>query len=52
MIWRIIKTLFFLMVLGAIALVIFAYLGPIMMPDAFDPPRQEIRLPLQLDLGQ
>lgn len=51
MIWKLIKLLFFLAFIGAIGLVCFAYLGPIFMPDAFDPPLREIRLPVILDIA-
>lgn len=52
MIWRLIKLIFWLTLLGAIALVIFSYLGPILMPASFQPPVQEIREPVQLNIGQ
>ncbi|CUH77139.1 hypothetical protein [Tropicibacter naphthalenivorans] len=45
---RIIKWLFYLLVLGAIALVAYAYLGPTFGAD-FSPPQTEIRVPVQLD---
>lgn len=50
MIWRLIKALLLLAVLGAIALLCFSYLGPILMPDAFAPPVNQINQPVILDL--
>lgn len=50
MIWRLIKALLILAVLGAIALLCFSYLGPILMPDAFAPPVSEMRQPVILDI--
>ena len=45
---RIIKLLFYLAVLGAIALVAFAYIGPFFGAD-FSPPSREVRQPVTLD---
>lgn len=45
---RIIKWLFYLLVLGAIALVIYAYVGPFFGAD-FSPPQTEIIVPVDLD---
>lgn len=46
--WRIIKWLFYLAILAAIALVAYAYLGPFFGAD-FSPPAQEIRETIELD---
>lgn len=45
---RIIKWLFILLVLGGIALVGYAYLGPFFGAD-FSPPQTEIRQPVELN---
>lgn len=45
---RIIKWVFYLVVLGAIALVAYAYVGPFFGAD-FSPPMSEIRMPVTLD---
>jgi hypothetical protein len=48
--WRLIKFLFWLAVLAAIALVGYAYLGPLVVPDHFTPPVTEITTPIELDI--
>lgn len=45
---RLIKYLFYLLVLGGIALVGYAYLGPFFGAD-FSPPASEVRTPVTLD---
>lgn len=45
---RLIKWLFYLLVLGALALVAYAYVGPFFGAD-FSPPQSEIRVPVELD---
>lgn len=45
---RLIKWLFYLLVLCAIALVAYAYIGPYFGAD-FSPPQSEIHLPVELD---
>ncbi|WP_191090139.1 hypothetical protein [Histidinibacterium aquaticum] len=52
MLWRLIKFLFWLALLGGIALVAYAYVGPIFFPEDFDPPQEEIRLPVTLEPGE
>jgi hypothetical protein len=42
MTWRLIKLFFWLVVLGGLALVAYAYVGPIFFPADFAPPAQEI----------
>ncbi len=44
---RLVKYLFYLLILAAIGLVIYAYLGPWFGAD-FSPPRAEIRQPVTL----
>ena len=46
--WRLIKVLFWLVILGAIALVLYAYLGPIFMADDFAAPSQTMTVPVEL----
>lgn len=45
---RLIKWLFYLVVLAGLALVAYAYAGPFFGAD-FSPPQTEIRKPVQLD---
>jgi hypothetical protein len=45
---RLIKLLFFIMVLGFVALVGYTYVGPFFGAD-FSAPQAEVRLPLVLD---
>lgn len=45
---RLIKWLFYLLVLAGIALVAYAYVGPFFGAD-FSPPQSEIRVPVELD---
>lgn len=48
--WRLIKYLFFLLVLAAIALVAYAYAGPIFFPADFAAPAQEVTAPVTLEV--
>lgn len=48
---RLIKLILILVVLGFLALVAFAYLGPVLFPAEFAPPLQEIRDPVTLGRG-
>ncbi|MDU8913021.1 hypothetical protein [Aestuariicoccus sp. MJ-SS9] len=45
---RIIKWLFYLLTLGAVALVAYAYVGPFFGAD-FSPPQTEVRQPVEFD---
>ncbi|MBP0483041.1 hypothetical protein [Sagittula salina] len=45
---RLIKWLFYLLVLCALVLVAYVYVGPYFGAD-FSPPQDEIRVPVQLD---
>ncbi|WP_198135699.1 hypothetical protein [Sagittula stellata] len=45
---RLIKWLFYLLVLGVIALTAYAYVGPYFGAD-FSPPQAEIRVPVELE---
>ncbi|WP_299961787.1 hypothetical protein [uncultured Roseobacter sp.] len=45
---RILKLLFFLLIVGGIGLVGYAYVGPFFGAD-FSAPQEEIRLPVTLD---
>lgn len=47
---RMLKWLFYLIVLGFIALVIYAYVGPFFDAE-FSPDPTEIRIPVELDAG-
>ena len=49
MLWRLIKLLIFLTVLGGIGLVGYAYLGPIFFPQDFDAPQERIEQPVVLE---
>lgn len=46
---RIIKWLFILLLLGGLALVAYAYVGPFFGAD-FSPPQTEIHKPVELDV--
>jgi hypothetical protein len=45
---RIVKWLIYLLILGALALLAYAYLGPYFGAD-FSPPQTEVRQPVTLD---
>ncbi len=45
---RIIKWLIYLLILGALALIAYAYVGPYFGAD-FSPPQNEVRQPVTLD---
>lgn len=47
--WRLIKALFFLLVIGAIGLVGYAYVGPMFFPADFAAPSQEVTRSVTLD---
>lgn len=47
--WRLIKALLFLVVLAGVALVGYAYIGPIFFPTDFAAPTQEVSRPVTLD---
>jgi len=48
LLWRLIKLLFVLAVLGAIAFVAYAFLGPIFVPADFAAPIEEVVKPVTL----
>ncbi|MCO4777372.1 MULTISPECIES: hypothetical protein [Lentibacter] len=45
---KLLKWLFYLIILGFVALLVYAYLGPIFDAD-FAPTSEEIRIPVELD---
>lgn len=45
---RIFKWLIYLLILGALALIVYAYVGPFFGAD-FSPPQTEVRQPVTLD---
>lgn len=47
--WRLIKVLFFLALLGGIGLVGYAYIGPIFFPADFAPPVVDVNEPVVLE---
>ena len=47
--WRIIKGLIYLTLLAGVALIAYAYVGPIFFPADFAPPTQDINLPVTLE---
>ena len=49
--WRLIKFLLILVILAGIALVIYAFVGPLLLPSDFEPPLEEVTEPVELDLG-
>ncbi len=48
--WRLIKYLFILIVLAAIAFVAYAYIGPIFLPTDFAAPAEQISAPVTLEV--
>jgi len=48
--WRLIKFLLFLVVLAALALIAYAYVGPIFFPADFAAPVEEVTKPVTLDV--
>lgn len=48
--WRLIKVLLILALLAAIALVAYAYVGPLLLPGDFEPPVREVTEPVDLDV--
>ena len=51
MLWRLIKFLLLLVILGAIALVAYAYVGPVLFPSDFAAPAALITEPIILDVN-
>ncbi len=49
MLWRLIKLLFSLAVLGGLGLIIYAYVGPILFAPDFAAPSQQVREPVVLE---
>lgn len=50
MLWRIVKYLFVLLILAGVALVAYAYVGPVLFPADFAAPSQEVTAPVTLEL--
>lgn len=46
--WRLTKLLFYLLVVAGLALVAYAYVGPLFFPEDFAPPLREIVEPVDL----
>lgn len=51
MLWRLIKFLLVLAILGAIALVAYAYVGPVLFPADFAAPVQPVSEPIILEVN-
>lgn len=49
MIWKLIKLLFYLAVLGAIGLIAYVYVGPIFFPQDFAAPQEQVTEPVTLE---
>ena len=47
--WRLIKALLFLIALAGVALVAYAYVGPVFFPADFAAPTQEVTRPVTLE---
>ncbi|MBS1303663.1 hypothetical protein [Loktanella sp. SALINAS62] len=47
--WRLIKVLFYLAILAGLALIAYAYIGPLVFPDDFAAPSTQIMQPITLD---
>jgi hypothetical protein len=50
MLWRLIKFILFLVILGGIALVTYAYVGPVLMPSDFAAPSAPVSENITLDV--
>ena len=50
--WRLIKVLAALVLIAGVALVAYAYLGPVFFADDFAPPARQVTVPVDLDLGR
>ncbi len=48
--WRLIKVLLVLAILAGLALVAYAYLGPILFSEDFAPPARQMTIPIDLEL--
>ncbi|MFQ6547881.1 hypothetical protein AADZ90_007975 [Aestuariibius sp. 2305UL40-4] len=48
--WRLIKFLLYLLILGAVVFIGYAYIGPIVTPEDFVAPSEEVSEPVTLDL--
>ncbi|SMY07504.1 hypothetical protein LOM8899_01640 [Flavimaricola marinus] len=48
--WRLIKILLILLVLAGLALIAYAYVGPIIFPADFAAPSQQITAPVTLEV--
>jgi|TARA_R110000787_G_scaffold50302_1_gene120098 predicted small lipoprotein YifL len=47
--WRLIKTLFILVLLAGVALVAYAYVGPLFFPGDFAPPTTQVTKSVTLE---
>ncbi|MGJ8622335.1 MAG: hypothetical protein ACSHW1_06115 [Yoonia sp.] len=47
--WRLIKALLLLLLIGGLALIAYAYIGPLFFPDDFAAPTQEVIQPVTLE---
>ena len=47
--WRFIKAILYLIIIAAIALVAYAYVGPLFFPADFAAPTEEVIQPVTLD---
>ena len=50
MMWRIVKYLLILLILAGVALVAYAYVGPVLFPADFAAPSEEVTAPVTLEL--
>ena len=48
--WRLIRVLFWLILLAVIAFIAYAYVGPVFFPADFAAPSHEVTEPVTLDL--
>ncbi|WP_172796225.1 hypothetical protein [Loktanella sp. 5RATIMAR09] len=47
--WRLIKTLLFLIIIAGLGLVAYAYIGPLFFPADFAAPSEEVTYPVTLE---
>lgn len=49
--WRLLKAVVFLVILGGVGLIGYAYVGPIVFPADFAAPTQQITAPVTLEVN-
>ncbi len=52
LIWALVKLALLLVVLAALGVLAYAYIGPVLFPDDFAAPAQQVVKPVTIELGQ